>query len=119
MTIEIVDKEFIEDLELGISYWASLLEITQLAEAFLLPANAPGTLAEGDLQSHFDAKEAELFALAQEKGFAVDTLYERIPKRVMKAFALVILDEINILRDQHGLALRTEAQLRTAVKGKL
>ena len=119
MTIEIVDREFVEDLELGISNWACLLEITQLPEAFLLPANAPGSLAEGDLQAHFDAKETELFALAQVKGFAVDTLYQRIPKRVMKAFALVVLDEINILRDQHGLVLRTEAQLRTAVKGKL
>ena len=38
---------------------------------------------------------------------------------IMRAFAEVVLDEINILRDQHSLTPRTLAQLKTAVRGKL
>ena len=37
----------------------------------------------------------------------------------MKAFALVVLDEFNNLRSQHGLAPRTIAQLKNAVRSKL
>ena len=37
----------------------------------------------------------------------------------LKAFALVVLDEINILRVGAGLAERTITQLKTAVKNKL
>lgn len=36
-----------------------------------------------------------------------------------RAFALVVLDEINILRAQHSLTARTIAQLKTAVRNKL
>lgn len=36
-----------------------------------------------------------------------------------RAFALVVLDEINILRAQHGQIGRTAAQLKTAVRNKL
>lgn len=36
-----------------------------------------------------------------------------------KAFAQVMLDEINLLRGQHSLAPRTLSQLKTAVRGKL
>lgn len=119
MTIEIVSAEFQEDADLGISSWACLLEITQAAEAYLLPANAPGTLDEGELQAYFDAKEADLFTLAQAKGVVADEIYNRLPDRILKAFALVVLDEVNLLRSQHGLAPRTTEQLRTAVKNKL
>lgn len=38
---------------------------------------------------------------------------------LLRAFALVVLDEINVLRAQHGLAARTAAQLKTAVRNKL
>lgn len=37
----------------------------------------------------------------------------------LKAFALVILDEINLLRVQGGLTPRTINQLKSAIKGKL
>jgi len=37
----------------------------------------------------------------------------------LKAFALVVLDEINILRTQAGLPSRTVQQLKTAIKAKL
>jgi len=38
--------------------------------------------------------------------------------KLLKAFALVVLDEINALRTQAGLATRTVAQLKTAVRNK-
>ena len=38
---------------------------------------------------------------------------------ILRAFALVVLDEINTLRSQHGLANRTIAQLKNAVRAKL
>lgn len=38
--------------------------------------------------------------------------------KLTKAFALVVLDEINVLRDEHGLSQRTVNQLRDAVKAK-
>jgi len=78
-----------------------------------------GNLAlEGDLQAILDAREAELFAAAQARGQVVD-LYEVTPKRVLKAFALVVLDEINILRNRAGLAPRTAGQIDDAIKAKL
>jgi len=38
--------------------------------------------------------------------------------KLLKAFAFVVLDEINILRNKASLAERTVAQLKTAVKNK-
>lgn len=38
---------------------------------------------------------------------------------VMRAFALANLDEINILRGQHGLGNRTISQLKSAIRDKL
>lgn len=39
--------------------------------------------------------------------------------KLIKALAAVVMDEINILRAQHGLADRNLAQLKTAIKNKL
>jgi len=39
--------------------------------------------------------------------------------QTLKAFALVVLDEINILRTEAGLSARTPAQVKTAIKSKL
>lgn len=36
-----------------------------------------------------------------------------------RAMALVVLDEINILRNQHGLSLRTIPQMKTALRAKM
>lgn len=41
------------------------------------------------------------------------------PNDVLKAVALVFLDEINALRTQAGLGTRTPAQLKAAIKAKL
>lgn len=42
-----------------------------------------------------------------------------VTKEQMKAFILVLLDEINILRSLHSLPARTSTQLKTAIKNKL
>jgi len=56
----------------------------------------------GVLQGYDDAIVAEL-----------DTM------KIMRAFSLVMLDEINILRQQHSLPDRTVAQLKAAVRAKV
>ena len=40
-------------------------------------------------------------------------------RTIMRAFAEVVLDEINLLRTQHSLPVRTLSQLRNAVRSKL
>ncbi len=40
-------------------------------------------------------------------------------EEVLRASLLVILDEFNTLRAQHGLADRTIGQMKTAIRGKL
>jgi hypothetical protein len=115
--IEIVQAEQAEQLDSVV--WACWLQITQGAEAWMLPATAPGTLAAGELQAYFDAQEADLWRVAQAKQYTVD-VWERIPlKRLLKAEALVIMDEINILRQRAGLPVRTADQIVTAIKANL
>ncbi len=74
----------------------------------------------GDLQTILEANEAELFTAASVVGKPVD-LYDVVPKRVLKAFALVVMDEINILRQNPTgvLPVRTANQIETAIKNKL
>lgn len=40
-------------------------------------------------------------------------------EKLLRAVALVTMDEINTLRSQHGLAARTAAQLKAAIRAKL
>lgn len=111
--IEIINYELIENI------WACWLQLTQGEESWVLPTTAPGTLVEVDLQAYFDARETELWILAQAKQYSVD-LYKYIPlRRLLKAFALVMLDEINLLRQQHNLPERIPSQIVTAIKTKL
>lgn len=118
MTIEIVQAEIVSD-ELAGNLWACWLQVTQAADSWMLPATAPGDLEESELQAHFDARAAELWRVAQAKRYPPD-VWERIPlKRLLKAFALVLLDEINLLRERAGLQPRTADQIATAIKGKL
>lgn len=42
-----------------------------------------------------------------------------LPLGLIKAVFLVMLDEFNLLRAEHGLAARTVAQLKNALRGKL
>lgn len=114
MTIEIMETHINEEL----SVRHAEIIITNGAESYLLGIG--GLPLTGNLQTILGSREAELWSLAQTKGKLVD-LYELTIKRVMKAFALVVLDEINILRQTLtvGLPPRTASQIETAIKNKL
>lgn len=115
--IEIISMKEI-DFE-DVPVWACWLEIHNGETSWMLPATAPGSLGKSELQAHFDAQEQSLWQIAQAKQYPTD-LYEYVPpKRVLKALALVIMDEINILRQAAGLAERTPGQVRAALKSKL
>jgi len=61
-----------------------------------------------------DADEAAAFAAAEEDMKDITVMFDKL----LKAFSLVVLDEINILRSEHSLSERTIAQLKSAVKTK-
>lgn len=48
-----------------------------------------------------------------------DIVGKHFGPKVFEAFMLIIRDEINTLRQLHGLAPRTNGQIITAVKDKL
>lgn len=58
---------------------------------------------------------------ADEETARLDAISNEIDKTqsILRAFAEVVLDEINNLRAEHGFANRTLSQLKTAVRGKL
>lgn len=58
---------------------------------------------------------------AAEEVASLDAIADQLDqtRSIMKAFAEVVLDEINGLRDLHSLNPRTLAQLKTAVRSKL
>ncbi len=66
-------------------------------------------------QTARDAIDAALLSAARDAtSNEIDTA-----ESYTRAFALVVLDEINLLRTQHSLSQRTAAQLKTAVRNKL
>ena len=58
---------------------------------------------------------------AQEESDALDEIADQLEraKSFDKAFALILLDEINILRAKHGMNPRTARQFKTALRSKL
>jgi len=48
-----------------------------------------------------------------------DELYEKFGPLLIEAITLIIKDEINILRIQHGLSERSNEQIITAISNKL
>lgn len=80
--------------------------------------SAGGLPPDGDVQTLLEAREAELWAAARVAGRAVD-LYEIPLKRVLKAVALVVMDELNILRQRASLPPRTAGQIDDAVRAKM
>lgn len=57
--------------------------------------------------------------LAAAKDGAVAPLAASDVPDLLRALALVVMDEVNILRAQHSLPARTVAQLQTALKNKM
>ena len=49
---------------------------------------------------------------------ARDQLYRAFGPKLIEALARVIVDEINILRNQHGLTSRTKEQVVNAITNK-
>jgi len=68
MTITIAQSTLTET-ETG-PLWAVTLAITDGMDTYALPATAPGSLTEGQLQAHFDAREPQLWMLAQKKAYS-------------------------------------------------
>jgi len=116
MTIEIISTNNYTIQPTNESFRSIEIVVTSGAESYLWSVG--GLPPVGDLQAILDAREAELFAVAAAGGRAVD-LYEIDLKRVLKAVALVVMDEINILRQQAGLPLRTAGQMADAIKARL
>lgn len=123
--IEIIQAE---QHESGV-YWHCWLEVSQEGESWMLPASAPGRLTAEELQAHFDAREAGLWRVAQVKRYTPD-VFERLPlKRLLKAVALVMLDDGNRQTEKinelcriagiQELPGRTPNQVVSAIKEKL
>jgi len=79
--------------------------------------------SEQDMLAAWATIEAEreanrLLKLRAAAKAALDDAEERT-YLLVRALALVTLDEINLLRGQHSLAPRTATQLRNAIKNKL
>ena len=64
---------------------------------------------------------ADLNTEKQNRRSAADTTLDSKDElgMVMRAFMEIVLNEINLLRDQAGLTPRTGAQLKTAIKNKI
>jgi hypothetical protein len=113
ISITILDGEKEEDT------WRCWLELTDGIDTWHLPATAPDDLGAGDPQAHFDAQADDLWLLAQEKAYSPNILLWPQERRLIRAYAEVVKDEINIIRAHLGLSERTMAQLRAAIKNKL
>lgn len=92
------------------------IAITQSGQTFKW--HVGGLPLTGNLQSILDINEAELWSAAQAQGKPHNLFTER-QEKIIKAFALVVMDEINILRTRAGLQARTISQIETAIKTKL
>jgi Cdc6-like AAA superfamily ATPase len=67
------------------------------------------------------AEQKQIAPESPDTGARLDNIANQIDSAVdyTQAFALVVLDEINAVRSNAGLATRTAAQLKTAVRNKL
>jgi len=77
------------------------------------PANRPVPMTAGEIAA-YEAGVSDANADAQ-----VAPLSSANVPDLLRALALVVMDEVNSLRGQHGLAPRTVAQLKAALKAKM
>ena len=74
----------------------------------------------GDVLAEMDASAkaaVDAAALIVRRDSAVAQLEQQ--EDIIRAFMLIVLDEVNTLRVAAGLAERTETQLRTAIRNRL
>ena len=103
----------------GVNTWNCWLSITQGGDTWKLRANTPGDIQYADLEAHFVPLEDDLWQVAQVEGYQ-DDLFERVtPKALLRALALVTLDEINILRRKANLPERTVSQLVNVIQERI
>lgn len=84
-------------------------------------------ILDGTVVRNATQVEIDSFGLAAtedgliEEAAAAIRYFDNDPKfrRIMIAFAAILISEINILRSQHGLADRTLGQLKTAIRNRI
>lgn len=74
----------------------------------------PDYTVEDITLSQYNTIKANVKTYYEDKGKDFEIMFNKLDK----AFALVVLDEINILRVEAGLSERTVAQLKTAIENK-
>lgn len=117
ITIEILNIEIIED-EDG-NPQSQHAEITISDGVDIYAWRRGGIPLAADVQASLEAEAARLWAAAQARAEPIE-LYRHVTLwRLLKAFALVVLDEINILRAAAGLGPRSASQIEGAIKNKL
>lgn len=74
----------------------------------------------GDVISLMDQAARDVVDAAEDSD-RLDAIADELTqtRSILKAFAEVMLDQLNSLRAEHGLPAATLAQLRNAVRGKL
>jgi hypothetical protein len=89
-------------------------------QAWLSKGNFPSRIAtEAELGEVLVAYSLRPIPAGVLQGYDDKIVDELDTMKILRAFSLVVLDEINILRAQHALADRTPAQLKAAVRAKL
>jgi hypothetical protein len=84
----------------------------------VMPDNSVVLQTEAEQEETVTIKQQQQAVKAREK--AITQLTEKQGNgALVRALAVVMLDEINILRQQHGLNTRTKQQLLTAITNKL
>ena len=92
---------------------------TQPTEQEIIDAGNDLTTVNGQVFSEWLAENGgdATLTLRKQAQDALDKISSN--EALIRALALVVLDEINLLRDEHALVNRTAAQLRTAIKSKI
>lgn len=103
----------------NVSYWLCWLSIERDGEKWLVHAHAPIETPREDLVAFFEPQEDDLWLVAQAEGYQDDVFKRVSTEQLLRAFALVVLDEVNALRTKANMPQRTAQQLISAIEVKL
>lgn len=100
--------------------WLCWLEISQGGISWMLPATAPYSLAEEQLQAYFDGQEDSLWVLAEAKQYSPRLCGNVGTTELIRPLMLAVLDELNFIRENPGTHLAIpEEDLVEAIKSYL